>query len=397
MSIVVISASASSPASSATTTGQDILDCVSQDMRALLGSSGGDATILLDYTNRIQQRILRQSRWDFLLSEPKYFITEDEQSNYWVGSSGGNPLGSVDTGLNLSDFDRVADDSVYDRSNFRLLKRVESGPNTSSLQDRSGLVRAQRPAVFRHDPFDGPNILRIYPAPDNDNSFRPIPAAPNIEAVAGGALSLRTYFVRITFVDSLGNESSPSSAARQTIAASSLAKVKSPKLLVSTFASGVAVTGYKVYASVTEGSEVVQNSATAINLGTDWTEAAGGLTTGSAALPTDNDLEPMRGYLIEFRYFKARPVVDDAADILLVPDAYKDIVCAGVNWMASKYLKMRDDAQQWQGEFLDGMRQMVRDHNLHPKGPQFIRPDSTSYTTTSGWPTGLGPWTQDSF
>ncbi len=397
MSIVVISAVSSTPAASATTTGQDIVDCTSQDVRTLLASSGADATILLDYTNRVQQRILRDSRWEYLQSAPKYFVTEDEQTDYWVGAAGSNPLGSVDTGLNLSDFDRVKDDSVYDRSNFRLLKRIDTPPNAPALQDRSGVSRPTRPALFRHDPFDSGNTINIYPAPDNQNSFQPVPAAPNLEATAGGALALRTYFVRITLVDSLGNQSAPSAASRQTIPASSLLKVKSPRLLISTYASGVSIAGYKVYASATENAEVLQNSGATVSLGSDWTEGAGGLETATASVPTDNDLEPLRGYLIEFRYYKARPVVDDAADILLVPDTYKDIVCAGVNYYASKYLKLWDDARAWGAEFQDGLRQMVRDKNLHPKGPDFMRPDPTAHTGAGGWPSGLGPWTQDSF
>ena len=397
MSIVVISASGSTPSSAATTTGQDIVDCTSQDIRTLLASSGADATILLDYTDRIQKRILRESRWDYLLSAPQYFITEDGQVDYWLGASGSNTLGTVDTGLNLTDFDRVKDDSVWDRSNFRLLKRVDTAPNVSSLQQRDGQMRQQRPAVFRHDLFDSPSVLSLYPAPNNQNSYQPVPAPPNIESTAGGALSQGTYFVKITFVDSLGNESSPSEAARQTIAASRLAKVKSPRMLLTTFASGVSVTGYKVYASITENSEVLQNGGAAINLGTDWTEGAGGLATGTAGAPSTNALEPLRGFLMEFRYYKTRPVVDDGADILMVPDIYKDIVCAGVNWLASKYLKMWDDSRQWSSEFHDGLRQMVRDKNLHPHGPDFMRPDPSSGTTSSTWPGTGGAFTQDSW
>jgi hypothetical protein len=154
--------------------------------------------------------------------------------------------------------------------------------------------------------------------------------------------------------------------------------------LLTATAAGVTITGYKVYASATDGSECVQNGGTAITLGTDWTESVGGLTVGSAAPPTGSSVEPMRGYLIEFRYWKSRPVVDDVNDVLLIPDVYRDVVCDGVTAKGHRFLRQLEDAAWKQQEFERGLMTMIRDKNLHPKGPDFIGPDGASQAQGAG-------------
>lgn len=377
MSIVVVSASSPSPSSSATTTAQDIVNCVSRDLRSQLATSGTDSDIIIDYTNRIQLQMLRHSRWSFMLSAPQYFVTEDGQHRYWVGASGGNTQGTIDTGLNLTDFDRPQDNSVWDRSLHKQLVRTKERPLGPTGIDAIGQPLQGSPSQFRHDGLEEQNVLELYPAPSNQNTFEPTPAPPNIQSTVSGALAARTLFFRITLVDSLGGESVPSEAVRQRIATNSLAVVKSPKLLVTTFASGVAITGYKVYASATEGGEVVQNGGTAISMGSDWTEPGAGLATGTAAPPTDSTIEPMRGHLIEFRYYKARPQVTLLADVLMIPDVYKDVVCAGVSALSAKFLKMKEDAGEWFQVYQDGLEGMVRDRNLFPN-VEFMTPDPAS-------------------
>ena len=388
MSIIVIGspASASSPSSLATTTAQNIIDCASRKVRAVLGTSGSDADLFLEHINEIQLQILRQSRWEFLLSAPKYFMTEPQQTDYWLGTAGSNPVGTVDTGLALTDFDRMKDDSVYDRSAFKLLKRVNERPVSSGLQYASGQSRPGAPAVWRHDPFENQKILSIYPSLESENTYVVVPDTPNTQSSTAGALAARVYFIRITFVDSLGNESTASGTARQFIAANKVAVVKSPTLLLATLTSGIAVTGYKVYASTTQGGEVVQNGGAAINLGTNWTEGGGGLTTGSAAVPSTNAIEPMRGHLIEFRYYKNRPQVENVSDILMIPDVYWDVVCSGVAWLAFMYLKKPDEGQHWHEVYRRGVAEMIRDKNLFPRGADFIGPDKASVQSSyGGW------------
>jgi hypothetical protein len=379
----------------ATTSAQSIVDCTSQDVRALLGTSGGDAGILLDFIDKVQLRMLRESRWEFLLSAPKYFVTEAGQVDYWLGPTGTQPYGIVDTGLDLDDVYRIKEDSVWDRSHFRLLKKTMERLPGPSLVQRDLSPREAAPAVFRHDRAENANILSLYPPAKADNTYAQVPLTPVMTGTGGGALSARTYFVKVTFVDSAAGESAPSPAARQFIPASALARVASPRPLFTNLQSGIQITHFNVYVGTAEGSETKQN-ASPISIGSAWTEPAGGLIAG-AALPTTSTLEPMRGNLIEFRYYKDRSRINAVGDILDIPDEYSDIVCAGVNYYATKYLKMWDDAQAWGLEFRDGLRQMIRDKNLHPHGPDFVRADPAAYTTSSGWPSGLGPWTQDSF
>ena len=87
----------------ATKTVNDVINAVSQDVRQVLGTTGGDQGILIDYVNRISLKLLRQSNWYFLLSTPQRFMTRIGVNDYWVGTTGTAPVGAFDTGLNLSD------------------------------------------------------------------------------------------------------------------------------------------------------------------------------------------------------------------------------------------------------------------------------------------------------
>ncbi len=378
---------ATSYAGNATLTAQNIVDCVSQDIRSQLATSGADGNILLDYTNRVQLDVLRKSRWDWMMSPPKYFITENEQTDYWLGASGANIRGTVDTALNLTDIDYIKEDGVFDRSNFHRLLRTQSQPLSNVLSFKSGDSRPATPALFRHDRVSNPNVLSIFPAPVANNSFQPEPPTPILEQTAGGALVARTYYVKVTFIDTLGNESTPSDpAAVQYIAASNLVRVKSPELPLVLTTRGISYSRYNVYASTTLGSEQKQN-ASPTNIGTDWTEPAGGLIAGIAP-PSANSLTPMDGFLIEFRYYRTRPQVATLGTTLLVPNDYKDILCAGVAFHASKFLSRPEDASLFFSLYQEGLIGMIRDKNQFPKGGEFVRPDPTS--TVRGTVTGLG-------
>ncbi len=379
----------------ATQTVQNVIDRVSQDLRLQLESTVGatGVPILIDYANRIHQQMLRFSRWNFILSEPEYFMTAYAQTNYWVGPADACPPGCVNTGLNLIDVDVVAKNTVRDFSNNRPLNSVGAQPIGPNLNFRSGQTRPGQPAVFWQDRND-PNILHVYPGSDNSNSFSPIPSPPIMSSVVGGALAQRTYFYQITFVDSLGGESSGSSTGSPvgssegstvpnsggvswTIPANSLGKVFSPGLDFNQTSAGVIYSSWNVYAGETEGALTLQN-ASPMALGTDWTEPTSGLVTNTPITPTSSTLAPMGGYIIAFRYFKDRITLTNVDQEIQIPDYYVDVLIDGISALGWKFLQRADDAQACQALFKQGLTSMVWDKNLFPAN-QFMRPDPATF------------------
>jgi hypothetical protein len=359
---------------------QNIVDAVSQDVRKLLGNTGNDANILLDYTDRVHQQLLRVSRWTFLLSAPQQFMTQKGESDYWLGTAGSAPTSVFDTALNLTDIGNIKFDSVFDRSNFRPLKRTDESPLLSKFAFRDGQSRAGRPLLWRNSP-DTPNVINLYPAPDNQNTYQPVPEPPDLKTVGGGAKAARTYYVRATYVDSAGLESAASDEAQFYVPANSLLVVQKPNVPVGA-QPGITYGQFNIYISTTSNTE--QQVATLQSA--DWTEPTSALTFG-AAYPTVNNITPLGGYIIEFRYYKARTTLAALSTVLQIPDQYKDIVVSGVQYHAFKYLKQVQDAQASKAEYQAGIQQIIHDMNLFPQGPQFIRPDSASIS--SGFPTSL--------
>src|SRR5258707_657078 len=109
---------------------QNIIDGVSQDLRQQLSSATNTTgqPILIDYTSRIQNQMLRRSRWQFILSNLQYFVTELGQTDYRIGPNDARPPGTVATTLNLQDVDKVDLNMVRDLSNFRALKWFPESP-----------------------------------------------------------------------------------------------------------------------------------------------------------------------------------------------------------------------------------------------------------------------------
>lgn len=373
--------SVSSPGFS--TAASDIINAVSQDVRQQLASTGSDTTILLDYINRISLKLLRQSNWNFILSAPQRFITRVGANDYWLGTVGTAPVGSYDTGLNLNDLRTVKPETVFDRSNYLIPGRYDDAPLSLGFATRDDISTLGIPRAFKVSP-DNPYLFSLYPAPDNQNTYQPVPEPPLCLTTGGGALASRTYFVKLTLVDSNGGESTPNTVETPVvIPANSLLQVKSPVLPFTTTASGVQYTGYKVYAGTTSGGELLQNGGASITFGTDFTESVGGLSTGTAAVPTTSTLASMGGYLIEFRYYKKRVKIVAASQILQVPDDFFDIVVAGVNQLAYTYLQKMDQAMTWGQIFREGVREMIRDKQLFPEATSdFMRPDSASSTAS---------------
>jgi hypothetical protein len=104
------------------------------------------------------------------------------------------------------------------------------------------------------------------------------PAAPTLSQIAGGALSGRTYYVRIAYVNSLG-ETLGSIETSLVLSANFLLVVSSPPPLGS-------ATGWNVYVSSSTGTETKQNTSV-LAIGLSFTEPTSGLI-GGAALPSTN-------------------------------------------------------------------------------------------------------------
>lgn len=357
---------------------QNVIDAVSQDIRKQLSSTVTPGqSILIDYTNRIHKQMLRFSRWGFILSEPQYFMTVKGQTDYWLGTANGEGAGQVDTGLNLNDVDRMMLNSVRDMSNNGQLEGLNSQPLGPSLNYRSGQSRAGLPKTFWHNHND-PFVLHIYPAPDNSNPYTPYPSSPILMTTIGGALTARTYFVRVTFVDSASGESTASDiTSSRHIAANSLMTVASPSIPYAGTASGVTYSSYNVYAGTAEGGETKQN-ASPIAIGTNWTEPTSGLITSGASVPTSNTLAQLGGYIIQFQYYKARTVLSTVTAVLQVPDDYFDVVVQGVASLAFRLLGKKEEASAAYQAYKAGLTEMVIDKNLFPN-PDFVRPDPGSY------------------
>jgi hypothetical protein len=381
-------------------TAQQVVDSASTD---LLQRIAPEDPVLLDYINRVQLQLLRVSRWKFLLSPPQRFITKLDRSDYWIGPVGSGPLDVVDTGLNISTLGPIKTDSVYDRSNFRQLKRTNEQilSQTFSYQDASS--RKGPPRQFRVD-SDTPCTFNLYPAPDNQNNFQPQPEAPALSSLAGGSLPSRIYFVRTTFVDSLGNESSASDEARIFVPANNVLVVQPPQELPQA-ASGVLYNRFNIYifhAGVTLGqigSTHILSTIVPLPTTAAYQEPPTGFVNAGLAFPTANLVEPMGGYLIEFRFFQGNPQVTALSNILLIPSDYFDILVAGVNYFTAQFLKDESAQAYWQQEYQSGITGMIRDKNLFPKGPEYMSPDPSSQSLGSyfGYETELSSFTNGGF
>jgi hypothetical protein len=254
MPIVVNQNFITTPSSDSTTLVSDILNCVSQDVRGVIQTTGGDAVILTDYTNRISLDVLRYSRWKFLESGVLQFPTVVGVTDYWIGALGG---GANDTGLNLTDIQSIKRDSVFNRtvnSPQNRLFKTDEAPLGAEFSQNS------LPKLWRND-VSTPSVLNIYPPAD-------------------------------------------------------------------------------------------------------------------------------QVYTIEFRYFKVRKALTNVTQTLQIPDAYKDVVCAGVNMLTFKYLQKDEDMQFWMQTYQAGKQSIIRDKNLFPADGDFVRPDPTSIISTNN--TGLG-------
>jgi len=301
---------------------------------------------------------------------------------------GQHPLGVYDTGLGLEDLRSIRLDSVFDRSNDTQIYSTNFKPLNQTLTFSDASSRPGRPKQFRSDQ-NNRYVLSIYPGPDNQNNFQPVPQAPICTAeITAGSLPARFYYVTVTYIDDFGNESSPSPETRVYIPANMVVTVGPPQEPVLS-STGISYQKYKVYASTTSGSETCQTASPLYTTGS-WQEPNTGLISGATA-PTQNNLEPIDGYLIEFQYYQTRTTLTQGTQVIQVPDEYRDVVIAGVNYLANEYLKRQQDASFWLGVYQSGVRDMVRDKWQFPKGADYIRIDSAAITTSPSSTYGSDP------
>jgi len=93
-------------------------------------------------------------------------------------------------------------------------------------------------------------------------------------------------------------------------------------------------------------------------------------------MPTVNNLTPLDGYVIEFKYWRKRVPTTVANQPLQIPDDYFDILVAGVNFYGYQYLQKPMEAKTWNDIFRNGIREMIRDKNQFNN--DFMKPDMTT-------------------
>lgn len=361
-----------------TTTAGSIISSVVGDAQ----NETGNGSVILDYVDRIHKRILRESQWGFLKSLPKQFITSPGVTDYWL-ATGTAPTGAVNTGLALSDIWAIDPASVWDRSNNRQLGSNQRSVNNSSanLTTPDAQPRYDVPRGF-HYGINNPGLIQLFPAPSNANTYLPVPLAPICTTGTGGSLAARTYYVYATFVDSEGGESTASTTPTVIyVPANSLITVQTPQPVVAS-ADQSNYGKWNVYIGTTATNPTKQNASP---LTGSFTEPTSGLITGSAP-PSTSTIQPLYGYIIEFTYYVQRQNITTQNQVLQVPDTYRDVVVAGVNWLTNLYMNKDPELTKstaWKAEFLDGLRQMRRDLNINFRTNDFIGPDSATQLSYS--------------
>jgi hypothetical protein len=257
-----------------TITAGSVIDSVIQDGQV----QTTNRTALMDYLNRVHLRMLRESQWIFLRSEEQRFITQPDASDYWIGT-GNPPPGCVQTGLNISNIASIIPDYVFDFTNQRQLTQDSTSVlTTATLKFKDGTFRSSQPRTYLHE-YNFPGVLHLYPPPDNNNAYTPIPSSPVCNYTAGGVLAWqRNYYILVTIVDSTGNESLPCvQYSNIVVPAGNLLTVDTPELDVSS-ASLVTYGFYNVYVATSLNSPFYLQNSTPIAVGSIWTEPSTGVT-----------------------------------------------------------------------------------------------------------------------
>lgn len=256
------------------TTAASVINAVIQDGQV----QTTNRIALLDYVNRVSQRMLRESQWLFLRSQEQRFMTQPDAAKYWLGPGIPSP-GCVSTGLDLSDVASIVPDSVYDLSNGRRLTQDSQAVLTGPvLRFKDGTYRSSLPRTYRYD-YNVANVLHLYPPPDNQNSYQPQPTSPVCNWVAGGMIAFeRSYYILVTLVDSAGNESVPCAQySNIVVPGMALLTVDGPHLDVAS-ATTVNYNFYNVYVSQTSNGDFFKQNLFPLPISSTWTEPTIGIS-----------------------------------------------------------------------------------------------------------------------
>lgn len=473
---------------------QDVVAAVIQDAQ----QQTTNRTALYDYVDRIHQRVLRESKWRFLLSDPQAFVTLPGVASYNVTSTSA-PAGVFQTPLGLTDFNNFAPGTVYSLTNWvKLEEDADSETTLNTLVNRDGSLRQGSPRTYSLS-IANPGVITLKQVPDAENTYYPVPETPVTTYTAGGSLAQRTYYGVVTYVDSLGGESTACNVPfTVVIPANSLLTVQSPSATAGSIAGNQAIYGFwNLYLGTSLGNYYLQTPAP-VALGTSWTEptvgafignyplpsiintptasvlsvlsngmlqattttqtnpsypwalvdptggwweiqVSGGNVTASSMTPTagvktfttlylhdttntyiwgiavtssgmiyatqepttfststvytlpptTTTIQPLNAYVIQFRYYKTRNQIVNPTDVLQIPYAYKDIVIAGVNYLASLYMDERENREPsaktvvWKNDFEEGLKQIRRDLRVSYRKVDFVRPDAVSQYVVS--------------
>lgn len=234
-------------------------------------------TALLDYVNRTSLRILRESQWQFLKSDVQKFITEPGAADYWV-ASGQAPPGCVDSGLKLPDVASVLPESVFDLTHgTKLTQDSALVRNQQSFLYQDGSLRYGYPKAYTYA-YSKPGVLSVFPLPDNQNLYYPVPSSPLCTFISGGSLGIRNYYVVATFVDSFGNEGTPS--IQPTVIAlqpANLLQVQSPDPEIKS-SNLTTYNSWNVYVGTTYNGPFYRQNMTPIPIGANWIETPNGFS-----------------------------------------------------------------------------------------------------------------------
>jgi hypothetical protein len=269
---------------------QDIVNAVIQDSMV----QTTNRTALYDYTDRVHQRILRESQWRFLLSDPQTFVTMPGVSSYTL-IEGTPPAGSFSTGLNLTNFGNLDPSSVYSLTTWtKLYEDPDDNTTLNYYNFRDGSLRYGYPRTYSNS-ISNPGTILLKPCPDDQNLYYPVPETPVATFVtsSGSLLPPRLYYGVVTFVDSLGGESTQCVIPFTVVVpAGSVLTVDSPNPVPGGGISGnqTSYSYWNVYVGPSINNYSKQN-AIPIPIGTSWTEPSTGVTAAITA-PTQFPLYP---------------------------------------------------------------------------------------------------------
>ena len=269
---------------------QDIVNAAIQDSQV----QTTNRPALYDYTDRIHQRILRESQWRFLLSDPQHFVTMPGVSNYTL-VSGTAPAGSFQTNNLLSDFGNLAPGTIFNVSTWNKLEEDSDTCTTiSAIVNKDGSRRTGIPKTYSNS-LDDPGTITLFPVPDGDNFYYPIPETPVVtySSVLGCTLPSRIYYGVVTFVDSLGGESTQCNIPFTIqVPAGCVVTIHTPDNSIGSISGNQTYYGFwNLYIGYSMSNYYRQNT-TPIQLGTNWVEPIYGINAGYLPVPLVLGLPP---------------------------------------------------------------------------------------------------------